>query len=186
MRVRKLATWPAFLALVWLSLVAAAALPRQSPDFTILDPAGKQTKLSSFKGDVVVIEFLLTHCPHCWRLADTVGKLYKELGPRGFRAVAVAFDNNISGPVVADFVGRSKLLFPVGYTTADRVDSFLGRDASERFQVPQIVVVDRAGVIRAQSRPTGESKLEDEKYLRNLLDSLLKEGPPAGTTKPPS
>jgi hypothetical protein len=30
-------------------------------------------------------------------------------------------------------------------------------------------------MIRAQSQPNGEKNLEDETYLRNLLDTLLKE-----------
>jgi hypothetical protein len=33
-------------------------------------------------------------------------------------------------------------------------------------------------VIRAQSSPTGEAKLEDEATLRGLLDGLLKETAP--------
>ena len=55
----------------------------------------------------------------------------------------------------------------------------IGRDATERLQVPQIVVIDRKGVIRAQSRPVRELNLEDENYLRNLIDTLLKESTPA-------
>jgi hypothetical protein len=60
----------------------------------------------------------------------------------------------------------------------------------ERFQVPQVVVIDRAGVIRAQSRPTGESDLTDESYLRNLIRGLLSESAAPGkaekTTYSPS
>jgi len=44
--------------------------------------------------------------------------------------------------------------------------------------VPQIVVIDRQGIIRAQSRAIRESSLEDENYLRNLIDGLLKESKP--------
>jgi hypothetical protein len=63
------------------------------------------------------------------------------------------------------------------------VDSYLGRALSERFQVPQIVVIDRKGIVRAQSRPVREVNLEDENYLRNLIGSLLKEAAPAATAK---
>jgi hypothetical protein len=39
------------------------------------------------------------------------------------------------------------------------------------------VVIDRAGMIRATSGGAGgDPKLEDEGSLRNLIDSLLKEG----------
>lgn len=45
-----------------------------------------------------------------------------------------------------------------------------------------MVIIDRAGVIRAQSgvRP-GDPKLEDENALRALIDGLLKEKPPTAT-----
>jgi hypothetical protein len=49
--------------------------------------------------------------------------------------------------------------------------------------VPQIVVIDREGVIRAQSGRSGDPNLENENYLRNLIDSLLKEGAQTGKTK---
>ncbi len=168
----------ALLALGALALLAAAPVPRPSPDLTIAQPDGPPLTLASFKGQVVVVEFLLTRCPHCWLLAQTITKLQRELGPRGFKPLGVAFDADVSGPLLADFLKRSKVSFPVGYTTADQVDRYLGRAAQERFQVPQIVVLDRAGVLRAQSRPIGEKDLEDEASLRKLLDGLLAEPAP--------
>jgi hypothetical protein len=49
--------------------------------------------------------------------------------------------------------------------------------------VSQIVVIDRKGMIRAQSRPVRELNLEDENYLRNLIGDLLKEGTPQATMR---
>jgi hypothetical protein len=46
----------------------------------------------------------------------------------------------------------------------------------DRYVVPQEVVIDKKGIIRAQSGPQGDEKLQDPSSLRNLLDSLLKEG----------
>jgi peroxiredoxin len=168
------------LALGLSSVFAAAPVPRKSPEFIVVDSSGGEMSLSSFKGEVVVVEFLLIQCPHCLRVAQTINKLHGELGSRGFHAVGVTFDNGIAGPAVGRFEQLFKLNYPLGYTTSDKVDRYLGRAMSERFQVPQIVVIDRAGVVRAQSRPVGEADLEDESYLRNLIDELLKEDvPPA-------
>jgi hypothetical protein len=113
-------------------------------------------------------------------VAHTITKLHKELGPRGLHPIAIAFDNGISGPKVTAFVQYFGVTFPVGYSSSQAVDSYLGRSPAERLRVPQIVVIDRKGVIRAQSRPTDETNLETGNYLRNLIDSLLKEGAPAG------
>jgi peroxiredoxin len=166
------------LALGLSSVFAAAPVPRKSPEFVVVDSSGGEMPLSGFKGEVVVVEFLLIQCPHCLRVAQTINKLHGELGSRGFQALGVTFDNGIAGPAVGRFAQLFQLNYPVGYTTSDKVDLYLGRANAERFQVPQIVVIDRAGVVRAQSRPVGEADLEDESYLRNLIDELLKEGAP--------
>jgi peroxiredoxin len=155
--------------------VATTPIPRKSPDFTINEPSGKHTLLRSFKGKVVVVDFFLTNCPRCQRVAGTIDKLQRELRPRGFQAIGVAFDNRIDASKVTDLVKRLGVSYPVGYASSDQVDSYLGRQPSDRLRVPQIVVIDRQGMIRAQSAQNGEKNLEDEDYLRNLLDQLLKE-----------
>lgn len=182
MRLRRLTRLAVFLAFGVSSVVATAPVPRKSPEFIIVEPSGRQTSLSSFKGKVVVIEFFLVNCPRCQRVAGTIAKLHKELGPRGFQAIGIAFDRGISGPMVTELVQRLGVTYPVGYTSSDKVDSYLGRQSTERFRVPQIVVIDRKGIIRAQSRQTDEKDLEDENYLRNLIDSLLKESAPTRST----
>lgn len=163
------------LAALGLASLAAAPVPRPSPELAFAVPAGPETPLASFKGKVVVVEFLLVRCPHCWRLAKTLAKLEKKLGPRGFQPVAVAFDPDLTPRAVSEFQRQAGIPFPVGSTTPDRVDGYLGREPNERFQVPQLVVIDRAGTIRAQSHPTGETSLEDEKSLHDLIAGLLKE-----------
>ncbi|PYU02713.1 MAG: hypothetical protein DMG33_18300 [Acidobacteria bacterium] len=176
---RKLIPLAVFLALAISPLVATAPVPRKSPEFTIVEPSGKQASLSNFQGKVVVMEFLLINCPHCMRVAQMIAKLHKELGPRGLQPVGIAFDNDISGNKVTAYAQRLGITYPIGYSSSVAVDGYLGRDAKERLQVPQIVVIDRKGVIRAQSRPVRELNLEDENYLRNLIDTLLKENAPA-------
>ena len=188
MRMRDIASLAILLALGF-PAVAAPPVLRDSPEFTIVDPSGSTTPLSSFKGQVVVIEFLLYRCPSCLRIAQTINKLHGEMADRGFRPIGIVFDDGVTEPVVRDLVQLLKLNYPVGYTTSDQVDRYLGRAVLIRFQVPQVVVIDRAGVIRAQSRPSGETDLVNETYLRNLVRELLDEGVPPGksekSTAPP-
>jgi peroxiredoxin len=182
MSIRVVAGLAIVLALGFPAAQAAAPVPRESPDFAIVSPSGKAVPIASLKGQVVLIEFLLVKCPHCTRVAQIVDRLQGELGPRGFQSVGVAFDNGVSGSALKDFTQLFKLDFPVGSATSDDVDRYLGRAPMERVQVPQLVLIDRAGVIRAQSRPVGEMNLEDEAYLRTLIKQLLDEG--GSTDKP--
>jgi peroxiredoxin len=155
-----------------------ASLPRKSPEFTITEPGGKTTMLSSFRGKVVVVEFLFLGSEHCMRVAMTMNKLNGELGSRGFQPVGVAFGPNADAANTYLVSQSFKLKFPVGYASTENVDSYLARGPDDILSVPQVVVIDRVGTIRAQSggRP-GDPKLENEDSLRSLLDSLLKESP---------
>lgn len=170
---QKLITFLILLAL-GSSLIAVQPVPRRSPEFVIVEPSGKQTLLSNLKGKVVLLEFLMTNCPHCQRVSRTIAKLHQEMGSRGFTPIGIAFEPSLTPRMVTGFMQQSGIAYPMGISTPDAVDSYLGRSQMERFLVPQIVVIDRFGMIRAQSGPNGDPNLENETYLRNLLDSLLK------------
>jgi peroxiredoxin len=175
-----------FLMTVAMLALASSPLPRKSPEFTIHQPSGKQIMLSSLKGKVVVLEFLFIQSQHCIRVAKTLNSLNNELGPRGFQAVGIVFDppnvRTTAESLVPPLVDYLKLSYPVGYAPKADVDTYLGRTGTEVLDIPQVVVIDRSGTIRAQSggRP-GDPKLENEDSLRTLLDSLLKENPGTGS-----
>src|SRR5215472_69727 len=87
---------PTSLTLILLLIAVTVAapstvIPRSSPEFTIHEPSGKDVLLSSFKGKVVMIEFLFLRSEKCLNLAGTMNKLNSELGNRGFQPVAIAF-----------------------------------------------------------------------------------------------
>jgi hypothetical protein len=64
------------------------------------------------------------------------------------------------------------------------VDSYLNRAPKETLNIPQIMVIDRSGMIRAASGAArGDPRLEDENSLRSLIDSLLKERSGATSAK---
>jgi thiol-disulfide isomerase/thioredoxin len=51
------------------------------PDFTLLDVVnGQPVTLSSFRGKVVVLEFMEPWCPHCQNMAPVLENLYKQFG----------------------------------------------------------------------------------------------------------
>ena len=167
-----------------------AVVPRKSPDFTIYEPSGKVTKLSSLRGKVVVIEFLFLRSQHCMDVVQTLNKLNQELGPRGFQPVAIAFNKGDTGTLIIRMENYFKLTFPVGYSSAENVDAFFGRTGNERLNIPQVVVIDRSGMIRAQNGAKYDQSLENPDSLRTLLETLLKEdAPPAsvpGKTNSPA
>lgn len=164
-----------------------ASVPRKSPEFTISVPLGKTTLLSSYKGKVVVVEFLFIASEHCVRVAQILNKLNRDLGPRGFQPIGIVFDPprvKTSGEkVIPSLVDYFKLTYPVGYATKASVDAYLGRAPGQVLRIPQVVVIDRAGMVRATSGTYGDVNLENENSLRKLIDTLLKEPASAATAK---
>ena len=181
---RNALVWPAAI-LATLTAIESSAAPLpvlgKSPDFTISEPSGKSTRISSFRGKVVVMEFFFLQSNHCTRVAKMLNQLRQEMAPRGFEAVGVVFDPpnapESHGELVAPAVNFFKLTYPVGYSSKADVDTYLRRQPREVLNIPQIIVIDRAGMIRAMSGPAGgDPRLEDESSLRSLIEGLLKEG----------
>jgi len=182
---RILASAIAFVALT-VSAFAAPPLPRKSPEFTITDPSGKQILLSSFKGKVVVMPLMFTTCPHCQREAQMLTKLQKEFAGRPLQVLGTAFNDEANGPVVLQFIKEFNIGFPVGYSKRDSVISYLGLSVMDRWVVPQVAVIDKKGMIVAQSEATGTPALQDENYMRTLIDKLLKEGATTSSSATPA
>jgi peroxiredoxin len=171
---RLLASAAAFWALT-VAAIAGPPVPRKSPEFTVTDPSGKQILISSFKGKILVMPFMFTTCPHCQREAQMLTKLQREFGSRGVVMLGTVF-NDASGPLATQFVREFNIGFPVGFASRDSVTSYLGLSVMDRWVVPQIAIIDKKGNIVAQSLATGSPELQDEVYIRNFLEKLLKEG----------
>jgi hypothetical protein len=157
-----------------------AGVPRKSPDFHITEPSGKTILLSNLEGKVVVMEFLFIQSDHCIRVAKTLNRLNGELGALGFQPVGIVFDppngGGEGGRLIPALVNYLKLTYPVGYATKSEVDRYLGRRDKEILNIPQVIVIDRAGMIRAASGGGGgNSGLEDADTLRAMIDGLLEE-----------
>ena len=163
--------------------VVAAEVPRKAPEFTIKVPQGGQMLLSQYRGKVVACEFLYTTCPHCQHASQLMSRLQTEYGPRGFQALGVAF-NDMSHMLVPDFVRDFKVNYPVGYSTREGVHAFLQNDPTHSLHVPQIVFIDRKGVIRHQSMAQNDSNTATEGFMRQMIEMLLKEPGPSPVKAP--
>ncbi|MEO5923870.1 MAG: TlpA disulfide reductase family protein [Bryobacteraceae bacterium] len=165
-----------------LTLQAAAPVPRPAGEFKIHEPSGRDTLLSSQKGKVVVIQFLFTWCPHCQVAAKWVSKMQQELGSKGLVTYGVAFNDEVqtksveeNNKVTAAFSQYAS--FPVGLSTKEPVLRFLGLSVLQGYGVPQFVVIDRKGVIRAQTtaQPSGTASIATESVMRDTVNKLLLE-----------
>ena len=185
MRTGKLVCIFASVTLAASSLLAQAQVLRKSPEFSIIKPPNEEEiLLSSYKGKVVVLEFLFVGSPHCLQLAGMLNTLQGDLGPRGFQAVAIAFGPHSDASMIGHVATRLGLNYPMGHSTTDKVDAYLGRTGDDKFKIPQMIVIDRKGFIRAAT-DKGDPSLEHEAWLRTYLDTLLREPVPSSASGQP-
>jgi len=157
------------LALAGGALWGQGAVPRPAPELKITQGAGEIATLSSYRGRVVLLAFISTQCVHCQKASAVFEQLGREYAGR-LQVVEVAFDQ---GADVAAFKKRFGLTFPVGISTSDAAHAFLGIPPGARLGTPQVVAIDRTGVIRAQSERLGTPMLQTAEYLRGLLNAML-------------
>ncbi len=162
--------------------LAALDLPKPAPELVIRQVDGQQLLLSQYRGKVVAVEFLHTTCPHCQNCSSLLEKMYKEFGGRGFQPLGVAF-NDMATLLVPDYTRQLGLTFPVGVGTRDEVINYLQYPMVKPLYVPQLIFIDRKGMIRAYY-PGGDKFYENEETnMRNQIEALLKESAPAADHK---
>ena len=171
------------LLLLALTSVLSATDPRPAPELVIKSATGQEQLLSKFRGKVVAVEFLLTTCPHCQKASQNMQKLYKELGPQGFQPVGIAI-NEMANMLIVDYAKQFSLTYPIGHSHRDAAMQFLAHPVMMSMLMPQLVVIDRKGIIRHQF-PGGDKFFDnEEKNLREVLLPLLKAG--GGTAATPT
>src|SRR5437763_9272192 len=145
----------------------APGVPRKAPEFVLNFPDAQQKLLSSYRGKVVALLFIHTTCPHCQQASATFSKLNTEYASRGFQPIDVAW-NDMANILVGDFVKNYGINYPVAYATRNSVLEYLGISPIVRSVVPQILWIDRKGMIRSQTPPLGDEKMLTEKYWRDM------------------
>jgi thiol-disulfide isomerase/thioredoxin len=69
-----------------------ASTPLQLPDLTFEDAAGKQRKLSEWRGHTILLNLWATWCVPCRKEMPALDRLQAKLGSKDFQVVAVNID----------------------------------------------------------------------------------------------
>jgi peroxiredoxin len=122
---------------------ALGVLPAPAPDFTLKDYAGREVKLSSLRGQVVLVNFWATWCQTCVVEMPSMENLALKMKNKPFRLMAVSVDDG--WPEVRRFFPRGTQLqvlldpsreVPKKYGTEKFPESFLvDRDGNVRYYV---------------------------------------------------
>jgi len=112
-----------------------------APDFTVKDLDGKDVKLSSLKGSVVVVNFWATWCPPCKEEIPSMIKLNQAMTGKAFRMLAISIDEGGKDAVEKFFKGSRDL--PTYLDPDGKTPQVYGTTG-----VPETFVVDKQGIIQ--------------------------------------
>jgi peroxiredoxin len=115
-----------------------------APDFTVKDLAGKDVKLSSYKGaKVVLLNFWGLRCGACLEEMPYLEDLHKRYAGQGLAVLGVDTDG-VDAATIKETMAEVKvsvsypLLIDPDFTVTDQYTNFL---------VPLTIVIDKKGVI---------------------------------------
>lgn len=157
---------------------------RKAPELTFTLSGEGQKTLSQYRGKVVALEFIFTTCPHCKAASHLMTKLQQEYGPRGLQVIDVAVNPN-ADLLVDNFAKEEQVNFPVGWTPSGTMTAFMGF-SSDRYVVPQLVLIDRRGNIHYQTPATEDDKWDkmmQEVTIRQHIEHLLSASPSSSKTE---
>jgi len=139
---------------------------RPAPDFHLKDLDGHDLQLSSFKGNIVVLDFWATWCGPCRAEIPMIESLSKQFASKG--VVFVGIDSEETAETVRSFVTKNKLTYRIALTTQN--DSVIAAYAA--VALPTVVVVDRDGIV-AEYRVGERSDIQDILHadLHHVLSS---------------
>ena len=169
--------WFAFALLCSLTLKVAAApqtltpVPDRpaAPDFALPDLNGKLQRLSSYRGQIVLVNFWATWCPPCRREMPSLERAWQQLQHDG--VVILAVDVGEDADTVFTFTADYRVTFPL---LLDK-DSAVAQRWPMR-GLPTTYVIDPQG--RIAYRAIGGRDWDDPALLRRILS--LRQSRPAG------
>ena len=132
-------------------------------NFAVKDVAGKNVRLSQYKGQVILLNFWATWCGPCRREIPSLVGLYRDYKDRGFVVLGVSVDSEVS--LVKPFARVMKMNYPVligaGHDEfSDALGPFVG--------YPTSVMLARDGTVCV--RHVG---LASRSLLEKQIDALL-------------
>ena len=136
----------------------------QAPAPLVLpDLAGRDVDLSSFKGEVVLVNFWATWCEPCREEMPSLQRLQQKLGGKGFRVLAVNVGEGAAR--IRQFLERT----PVSLSIVRDADSDVMKAWRVRM-LPASFLVDRRGKLRYQI--VGEADYDDPVQQAPVLELL--------------
>ena len=145
----------------------------RAPDFTAVDMAGNQARLSDYRGKVVLLNVWATWCPPCREEMPSMQRLYQVMEGTDFEILAVSVDaakgeQDPSGREGGDLVAFAEemgLTFTLLHDPEGRIQA-----TYQTTGVPETFLIGRDGLIyKKVAGGTAWDAPENQELVRRLL-----------------
>jgi len=134
-----------FLAPAW---TAGELSNRRAPGFSLPDRNIKQHDLADYRGKVVLLEIMLTTCPHCVTSSKTLDRISRKY-PGRVQALAIVNPPDTTASV-SRFIQEHGISYPILFDSGQAAASYMmATPQKSGFAVPHLFVIDQNGTIRS-------------------------------------
>jgi peroxiredoxin len=138
---------------------------KDAPDFVLKDLAGRNLRLSEYRGQVVLVNFWARWDADSRREMPALDHLNAAFARAGLVVLGVSVDEDMQRS--GEFAKAMRISYPILFST----NGIVGRDYLIQ-KMPLTILVDRAGVVRYSS--VGYQRGDETAYLEQIR-ALLRE-----------
>jgi peroxiredoxin len=156
-------------ALLCAALLCAQGLSgRRAPSFSIPDSALNQHDLLDYRGHWLILDFMLTNCPHCKALSKTLEDVKAKYGPKVATVSVVVPPDTMA--TVAKYIQENKVTATIVFDSGQVAMSYFKATPSRpAFDTPHWFAINPAGMI---VRDWGQSSADSQDWVKEF-DQLV-------------
>ena len=160
------------------SLCSAQGLSnRRAPSWNLPDSNLKRYDLLDYRGKWLVLDFMITNCPHCKSMSNILEKVQSKYGSAKMAVLSITVTPPENQTTVAQYVKENKLSIPILFDMGQMTAVYMKVDPQRpSFDTPHLFVIDPNGNI-VRDWGYGESTKDlmegPGTALFNQLDNLI-------------
>jgi peroxiredoxin len=144
---------------------------RRAPGFSLPDSKYEQHDPQDYRGKVLLVDIMLTTCPTCNQLADTLVSLKKKYGDKVGIISVVSLPDTMAD--TQSFAAKHGIDWPIVFDSGQMIASYLKvTPTNATVHFPHLFVIDGQGMIRNDYGTADEDSLTVEK-LSAAIDQVL-------------
>ncbi len=144
---------------------------RRAPGFSLADSKFQQHDPQDYRGKVLLVDIMLTTCPTCSQLADTLVQVKKKYGEKVAIISVVTLPDTFAA--ADQFTAQHGITWPIVFDSGQMIASYMEvTPANPQVHFPHLFVIDGQGMIRNDYEGTDDKALTAD-GLSAVIDRLL-------------